>query len=137
MQKLKPVIVDFKDNDLNYECVVTKDNSKLTMTKEKFMLQLIKYKEKSVVCIKEDYQIFKSINLLFLTVYKFIIIFSDNSKIIVKNVLDTDIYLPELEAMTGYRAKIHLNRDDNYPDFPKKSDGKYVDKLYIKKYKRY
>lgn len=135
MKKIKPIIVDFEDFDLDYECDVYIDDDIVTMSKEKFMLQLIKYKEKDIVSIKQNYQVFKDLDYIFYTVYKFVIVFPDRSKIIIKNVLDTDIYFPELEAMTGYKTEIELNKDDTYPDFPRENDGIFVNKLYTKKYK--
>lgn len=135
MKKVKPIIVDFEDYDLNYECIVYKDDDETIMTKEKFMLQLIKYKQREIVSIKQNYQVFKDLDYIFYTVYKFIVIFPDGSKIIIKNVLDTDIYFPELEAMTGFKSEIKLNKDDTYPDFPTENDSIFIDKLYNKKYK--
>ena len=71
-----------------------------------------------------------SFSIDFLTgvdVYKFIIVFPNGDKTVIKNVSVNDPYYEELKALCKYRTKIVLKKDEVYPDFPKPSDYIWTD----------
>ena len=135
MNDKEKVIVDFKDPSNNFECCMTKGNKTITISKSAFMLELIKLKKGGHLFIQKHEQIITNINYLLLDVYKFNIVFPDRSEMVIKNVLESDIYFRELEAMEGIGSRIYLEKKEIYPDFPIKNDDKYDDKLHRKRYR--
>ena len=128
------VIVDFKDFMAEETCTIKYKDKKYIKDKEIVMKEIAKNRCEQTISIKSRWQIFKDMRYRFMDVYKYIVIFPDGEKMIIKNVTEADPYFEELEALSRYRAKIVLKDDEIYPDFPKETDYVFQDE--IKKRKR-
>ena len=132
MKDNRIVNVDFKDINEDYTCVVEYNGRKKIVPKSVIMKQIIENKRNKTISIKSKTQFFYDRFRYggFITgedVFKYIILFPGGDKMIIKNVCESDLYYEELEALSAYRAKIVLKKDEIYPDFPKKSDFSYRD----------
>lgn len=128
--KNKVMYISFKDIIDDDNCVVKYDGKKELMPRSTIMKQIIKDKADCAILIKQKDQWFVDPFyyggiLTGIDVYKFIVLFDNGDKIIIKNVSETDIYFEELRALSKYKVSLALKDDEIYPDFPKASDYEY------------
>ena len=120
--KKQRIIVDFRDQLVNGTCIVKYNNQKKEIEKAKFMHEISKYRCQQAISMKSKIQFFTHENPLFCDVYKYIVLFPSGEEMVIKNVMESDLYFDELEALSKYKARIVLKDDEIYPDFPKETD---------------
>ncbi len=114
MRKNK-VVIDFKDlRYINY-CIVKTKDKKIIKSKSKIMTDIFNERMAGNIKIKSYWQFFRDSNYDDCTVCKYVIK-TPNTKIIIKNVANSDLYFDQLEALSDYRNKIIFSKYDYYPD---------------------
>ena len=126
------IYVNFKDMDCNNTCIMKCGKIKRVLDKSYITRMIINDKVAQTISIHEKEQFFFDRfyyggYLTGMDVYKYIVLFPNGTKMVIRNVSVNDPYYEELQALSKYRTKIILKDDEVYPDFPKPTDTVFVD----------